>query len=167
MTDTDEAGETLAGYVQDLLMLERDQRDSLERRAATVLSSSALLVTVLLGLLTLATRNPPVHLSRLCVGFVVAGAALFAVAVLGAIVTAMPQLSGVAVAADVLNWIKTHWSQPSDRAAKKVVATRLAQYSDLLRVNRRKALALGAATVAESAAVISLAASIIVLLVGG
>lgn len=166
MSDDDAPSDgVLDAYVEDLLAVERDQRDSLERRAGTVLSSSGIIVTVLLALTALATRNPPMRLDGLSNALLFGGAGLFAVAAVSAIVTATPQLMGVVRAVSLGRSVRMNWDD-RDRAAKKVVATRLVQFADMQRVNHRKAIALTVATIAEAAAVVCLSGAVVTILAG-
>jgi hypothetical protein len=135
-----------AELIRELLAAEDERRESLEARGGSVITVSGALVTLLLGLAALATKEksftlPEAARDRLSI-------AVFAFVLAALLSTLLP----------------TIWDRGTDFALKKATATRLEQLATTQTANDRKARALLGAVAAQVVAVLLLAWAVLALL---
>jgi hypothetical protein len=154
----------VADFVGELLTAEEKRRESLEARGSAVITVSGALVTLLLALTALVTRQHSFILpAQARVGLTFAVVA-FVVAALLSIATYVPQPTRIADAAGLRSVMPTIWERDSEFWRKKIIATRLAQLEALQASNDRKAGALLGAVAAQVAAAGFLAWAVTVIL---
>ncbi|HEY7077248.1 MAG TPA: hypothetical protein VH418_17855 [Solirubrobacteraceae bacterium] len=166
MTAPDSAGSPalFASLVSELLAAEEKRRESLEARGGSVITVSGTLVTLLLGLAALVTKEttfhvPPAARDRLSVAvFAFVAAALLAIA------TYVPQPARIVDPAGLARLLPTIWDRGGDFALKKTTATRLEQLATTKAANDRKALALLGAVIAQVAALLLVAWAVLEIL---
>lgn len=157
VADDSPGSDVFAELVQELLAAEEKRRDSLEARGGAVITVSGALVTLLLALTALVTREKTFTLpeaARVRLSFAVVA---FVVAALLAIATYIPQPARITDPAQLSELLPTMWDRGSDFALKKVTATRLEQLATMQSANDRKARALLGAISAQVVAVLLLA----------
>jgi hypothetical protein len=153
-----------AEFVTELLAAEDKRRESLEARGGSVITVSGTLVTLLLALAALVTKEKAFslpHAARDRLSFAVLA---FVVAALFAIATYAPQPTRITDPAELAGLLPTLWNRGTDFALKKTTATRLEQLRTAQTANDRKARALLAAVTAQVVAVILLAWAVLEIL---
>jgi hypothetical protein len=153
----EEGPEIFAGLVAEQLASEEKRRESLEGRGGFVITLSGALVTLVLAIAALVTRQrtfvlPPDARDRLSYAVVA-----FVIAALLAIATYAPQRTRVTDPAQLAALLPRLWERGADFALKKVTATRVEQLALTQQSNDWKARALLGAVSAQVIAVLLLA----------
>jgi hypothetical protein len=144
-------------FVRDLVAAEDERRRSLEARGTSVITVSATIVTLLLGLSALVTSQQSFTLPHAARERLTLAVAAFVVAVLLAIATYVPQPARITDPAGLLRTIPKLWDREAEFWRQKITATRLDQLAAMQAANDRKARALLAAVLAQVVAVALLA----------
>lgn len=159
---TDPAGPSaLPDFAKDLLEAEDRRRESLESRGTSVITVSGTLVTLLLALGALVTKQKDFVLEGLARDLLTAAVVAFVVAALLAIATYAPQPTRVTDARVLSNELPEVWQWGEEHAAKRVTTTRLDQLATAQDANDLKAGLLLAAVLCQVAAVLLVAAAVI------
>jgi hypothetical protein len=155
------SGPIFAALVTELVAAEDKRRESLEARGAGVITTSGALVTLLLALAALVTREQTFTLPDAARDSLSLAVAAFVLAALLAIATSAPQRARVTEPAELAELLPALWDRSPDYALKKATATRLEQLETTQTANDRKAFALLAAVAAQVVAVMLLAWAVI------
>jgi hypothetical protein len=153
-----------AELVIELVAAEDKRRESLEARGNSVITVSGTLVTLLLALAALVTREktfrlPDAARDRLSIAVLAS-----VLAALLAIATYMPQPARITDPAQLSRLLPSIWDRGTDFALKKATATRLEQLTTTQTANDRKARALLGAVLAQVIAVLLLAWAVLEIL---
>jgi len=143
------------------LIAEQDQRkDSLERRALAVITTSGTLVSLLFGLVSVLTKAEHFSLPRASHSYIAAALILFVSSAFLAIVTNAPILYRNIDPSDVDAVLKENWSEDRDFAEQIISTTRSVVFKTAQKVNEFKAWTLVAALVLQVGAAATLAVAV-------
>ena len=151
-------------FVKDLVDAEDARRTTLETRGATIITSSAALVTLLLAFAALVTKRTDFTLESGTQSLLSISVSAFVVAALLAIATYAPHAIRVIDAAKLRLELRAVWDESAEFARKQVTAARLDQLDAGQHANDRKAWLLLIAVLVEVLGVLLLAVSVIQIL---
>ena len=154
------SGEVFNDFVDELVAAEDKRRDSIESRGMSVITVSGTLVTLLLALAALVTKQQSFRLTAGARDLLVAAVLAFGGSAVLAIATYIPRPTRATDPNTLLAEIQQRWGKPPDSARKKTIATRIEYLQESRRSNNWKAAILLAAMLVQVAALVLLALSV-------
>jgi hypothetical protein len=148
--------------VKDLLDAEYDRRKRMEDRGAAIVTSSATLLTLIVGLAALVTGQGFVVTSGLAVAALFGAMIAFVVSAAFGIAVRTYGLPYTTVDRDNLNQVTSHafWTMPADEALREDVAQQAGTIRSLRAATERKDKWVNASLVSQVAAIALLIAAI-------
>lgn len=166
MTDHEATvGHVVQQHVADDLIVEQQRKASIEARSIAVITSSATLVTLLLGLAALVTQKESFSLDAGPRVLLCLGAAFFVLSAVLAIMCGSPRgyLQIDPMSLKVLVTPET-WTAPAVDAERELTAARLVELLDSRSRNQRKARLLVAALLGQVTAILATAVAVALIL---
>ena len=167
MTDDDTGGSVYSEFIEAALADQKAAKDSLEGRAAGVITTSGVLVTLLFGLGGLVTQRTGWKLpsSAKCPMYVALGG--FAVACIVALIVTMPFRYRAVKVKTLKNRLATNWSKPRDTELLRMAATNVVLLGSYRTRNGWKAWLLFVAIAAQVVGVGALALAVAIVMKHG
>lgn len=154
------AGEIFGDFVDELVAAEDKRRDSIESRGMSVITVSGALVTLLLALAALVTKQQNFRLTAGARHLVVAAVLAFVGSAVLAIATYIPRPTRATDPGTLPDEIRERWEGTPDSARKKTTITRIEYLQESRRSNNWKAAALLMAMLVQVAALVLLALAV-------
>jgi hypothetical protein len=153
-------GNVYGAFVSRQLEDQRALKESLDRRALAVITSSGVLVTLLFGLAAITTRASGFHLPQSAHGPLIAALVAFVVACALAVVVSIPFRYLGASPQDLERIRLNRWREREWVARRRVTGTEIVVIRSYRRANRAKARLLVGASVAQLGALVALAVTV-------
>lgn len=165
----DQVGDTkpYATFILELHKIEEARVARMDTRAASVITTSGTLVTLLLALAGLATRTESFVIPVPAIVLAGAAVVLFGCAALGAVWAMIPRQVQLLDPSCLGEQLWNRWAGETDDSIAKTAATWLALWSTLQTLTQKKAKPLVAAGICQVVAVFTLVISVVVILAAG
>jgi hypothetical protein len=155
------AGTAIGQLIEEQLAEERERKASLEARGISVITTSGVLVTLLLGFGALVGGDDDLVLPALAEVAVVGGLVGFVAAAVAGLYSNSPVEYDEAEAEDLRTWLQPQlWEAESVAGELRAAEARVAVLVAARRVNDRKALVLAGAIASEVVAIVLLAVAV-------
>jgi hypothetical protein len=158
-------GNIYGAFVTRQLEDQRDLKDSLERRAAAVITTSGVLVTLLFALTTITTRRDGYTLPDAAHFPLYAALGAFVAACVLALLVSVPRRYRGASAVELEKTRLTQWWERDGVARRRVAGTEIVLIQSYRRSNGVKAWLLIAAGAAQILALLALGATVAIILI--
>ncbi len=130
------SGETVSGYIEKVLGREEQRRQSLESRAAVVVSGSTAAVAALFGILTYLHDKDKAVLKGGSRGLMYVGLVALSLAILGGLWALRPRRRLLPSADDLDQYLKEDtFNNPAEYSQRQVAGAELAEYRSLDKAN--------------------------------
>jgi hypothetical protein len=139
---------------------QRSLKDSLESRAAGVITSSGVLVTLLFGFAAITTNTKGYRLPGTAHIPLLVALGAFVLAFALAVVVGIPFVYNRVAPAALYEHVRDNWFEPEWVARRNLAVTEIGQVRGYIRSNRIKAWILAVAGLAQLVALLSLAVSV-------
>ena len=161
MAEPVRAGTAIGQLIEEQLAEERERKASLEARGLSVITTSGVLVTLLLGFGALVSGDDDVVLPGVAEAVLIAGLVGFVGAAVAGLYTNSPVEYDEAEPEDLRAWLEPQlWESESVAGELRAAEARVEVLAAARRVNDRKALVLAGAIAAEVVAIVLLAAAV-------
>lgn len=157
------AGQIYQTMVGDLLTAEFDRRKALEGRGATIVTSSASMLTLIFGLTILITGKDHVFTDHCAIWFLDAALVAFALSAIIAIFVQTYLFRYTVISSESLRSLprdNTEWARLADDATRSWLTRQVNTVCSLRRGNNAKARLVTASLVFQVAAIVLLAVSV-------